>query len=129
MRWCVGLSLCLAIQAIACGPRTASPAEEPRRFPFSIAADRALLSFTVSADGRFLAYSAESTSDQRLHLYVRSLEDAPGIASLDGRPGGDREIAGSLGARNPFFSPDGSAIAFFSGGAIWKAATSVSSAD
>jgi Tol biopolymer transport system component len=129
MRWCVGLSLCLVIQAVACGPRTASPAEEPRRFPFSIPADRTLRSFAVSVDGRYLAYSAESASDQRLHLYVRPLEGAPSDASLDARPSGDREIAGSTGAHNPFFSPDGSAIAFFSGGAIWKTATGAAAAD
>jgi Tol biopolymer transport system component len=75
----------------------------------------------VSADGRYLAYSAESASDQRLHLYLRPLEGT----STDT----DREIAGSVGAHNPFFSPDGNAIAFFSGGAIWKAPTSASSAD
>src|SRR5436190_2138492 len=128
MRWCVGLSLCLVIQAIACGPRTV-PAEEPRRFPFSIPADRTLRAFAVSPDGRLLAYSAETASDQRLHLYVRPLERAPSDARLDASASGDREIAGSTGAHNPFFSPDGSAIAFFSGGAIWRTAISVTSSD
>ena len=84
-------------------------------------AGRTLRSFAVSADGRFLAYSAESESDQRLHLYVRPLE---GIST-----DADREIAGSAGAHNPFFAPNGNAIAFFSGGAIWRTATTVASSD
>ena len=84
-------------------------------------AGRTLRSFAVSADGRYLAYSAESESDQRLHLYVRPLE---GIST-----DADREIAGSAGAHNPFFAPDGNAIAFFSGGAIWRTATTVASSD
>src|SRR4026208_2029110 len=110
MRWdVIGLSLCLVIQAIACGPGTATPAEETRRFALSRPAGRTRRSFAVSADGRFLAYSAESESDQRLHLYVRPLE---GIST-----DADREIAGSAGAHNPFFAPNGNAIAVFSGGA------------
>jgi serine/threonine-protein kinase len=84
-------------------------------------AGRTLRSFAVSADGRYLAYSAESESDQRLHLYVRPLE---GIST-----DADREIAGSAGAHNPFFAPNGNAIAFFSGGAIWRTATTAASSD
>jgi Tol biopolymer transport system component len=68
-----------------------------------------------------LAYSAESATDQRLHLYVRPLQEPS--------PEADREIPGSNGAHNAFFSPDGNAIAFFSSGAIWRAATSAPSAD
>jgi Tol biopolymer transport system component len=72
----------------------------------------------VSDDSRWLAYSAESAADQRLHLYLRQL-DARGVEAGDN----DREVSGSTGAHSPFFSPDGSAIAFFSRGSIWKAAT------
>jgi Tol biopolymer transport system component len=75
-----------------------------------------LHSVAVSPDGRWIAYSAESTADQRLHLYLRSIDGA-----------GDHDVAGSIGAHHPFFSPDGNWIAYFSRGAIWKSPTIVTS--
>ncbi|MCM3881032.1 MAG: hypothetical protein ND807_13060 [Vicinamibacterales bacterium] len=63
----------------------------------------------MSPDGRQLVYSAESAADQRLHLY---------LDSIDGTT--KRELAGVLGAHNPFFSPGGEWVAYFSRGAIWK---------
>ncbi|MCZ6662641.1 MAG: protein kinase, partial [Actinobacteria bacterium] len=54
----------------------------------------------ISPDGSRVAFSGASP---RL-LYVRSLDDL-----------GLRAIAGTEGARNPFFSPDGRYVAFFTG--------------
>ena len=54
----------------------------------------------LSPDGRFLAFAASHDGLQR--LYLRDLE------TDDLRP-----LAGTDGARNPFWSPDGTALAFF----------------
>ena len=69
-----------------------------------------LSSFAVSSNGDQLVYSAESVSDGRRRLFLRSLADevAP-----------DRELPGTVGATMPFFSPDGSSVAYFSRGAVW----------
>jgi serine/threonine-protein kinase len=104
-----GLSLCLVTQVVACAPATH---ERPQttRSAFAIPAGRVLRTFAVSPDGKLLAYSAENESDQRLHLYVQS---------IDG--GSTHEIAGALGAHNPFFSPDAQWVGYFSRGTLWKA--------
>ena len=62
---------------------------------------------TFSPDGRSLIFSAER--DGRVQLYVRRLEQ------LDATP-----IAGTEGASNPFFSPDGQWLGFFADGALRK---------
>jgi serine/threonine-protein kinase len=63
----------------------------------------------LSPDGRVLAFVGRSGSDTR--LYVRRLEQ------LQAAP-----LAGTDGAVNPFFSPDGSRIAFFANGKLKKIA-------
>jgi len=65
----------------------------------------------VSADGERLAYVA--TRDRTKSLYVRER------ASLDAEA-----ITGSEGAQYPFFSPDGSWLAFFNGSALMKVSLS-----
>jgi serine/threonine-protein kinase len=62
----------------------------------------------LSSDGMRLAYVAAGVD--REQLYVRDLSE------LDAKP-----IAGTAGARHPFFSPDGKWIAFFTGGVLQKA--------
>jgi hypothetical protein len=86
----------------------AAPVLAPIRVTVSIPTDRALDSFGISPDGGALAYAAES-SDGRLHLFIRSVGN-----------GDDRQVAESVGAHDPFFSPDGKSIAYFSHEAIWK---------
>jgi Tol biopolymer transport system component len=54
----------------------------------------------ISPDGRLVAYAA--TRGSQTELYVRSLD------SFDARA-----LAGTAGAQYPFFSPDGTSIAFF----------------
>jgi eukaryotic-like serine/threonine-protein kinase len=58
-------------------------------------------------DGRSLVFSAER--EGRIQLYLRRLD------SLDASP-----IAGTEGASNPFFSPDGQSLGFHAGGALKK---------
>jgi serine/threonine-protein kinase len=62
---------------------------------------------TFSPDDRSLVFSAER--DGRVQLYVRRLDQ------LEATP-----IAGTEGASNPFFSPDGQWLGFFAGGALKK---------
>jgi Tol biopolymer transport system component len=93
----------------ACAHEPAQPAAV--RFTIPISEGRLLGSLAVSPDGDRLVYSAESAADGRRRLVVRSL--ASGTAS-------DQELANTIGATTPFFSPDGSSIAYFSGGAIWR---------
>ena len=62
----------------------------------------------VSADGRTLAWVARDERDQS-RLYLRSVGDLT-----------VREVAGSEGASNPFFSPDGRWLAFFAADQLKK---------
>jgi Tol biopolymer transport system component len=62
----------------------------------------------LSPDGRALAIVAQDTSGQS-GLWLRRF-DSPAVVSLDG----------SRGAAFPFWSPDGSTIAFFADGALKK---------
>src|SRR5687767_2355116 len=95
--------------AMAC---TSEPASPPAvRFTVPLPEDRVLTSFAVSPDGARLAYVAESTGDGRRRIFVRSLAAEGEI---------DRELTDTVGATGPFFSPDGSSIAYFVRGAIWR---------
>jgi eukaryotic-like serine/threonine-protein kinase len=68
-------------------------------------------SATLSPDGQTLAFVAR-TATAAQQLYVRALDQ------LQATP-----LAGTEGARDPFFSPDGHWIAFFAGGRLKKIAT------
>ena len=86
----------------------ATPAAAPVRSVIAIPSGRGLDSFAVSPDGGTVAYSAEAR-DGRLHLFVRAAGGSE-----------DREVSEAIGAHDPFFSPDGKAVAYFSGDAIWR---------
>lgn len=66
-----------------------------------------LTAMAFSPDGRRLAYVASAGGPQQ--LYVRELD------SLEGKP-----IAGTDGAANPFFSPDGQWVGFFTSDRLKK---------
>lgn len=63
----------------------------------------------ISADGRAVAYAVKEGSGQRLHL--RRLDEFAG-----------RPLAGTEGASQPFFSPDGKWVGFFAQGSLKKVA-------
>jgi len=104
----------LSLFAIACGFRPA-PRAPAVRFTVPIPEDRTLAGFAVSADGQWLAYSAERDEDGLRRLFIRSLVQ---------RDGNDRELPDTVGASTPFFSPDSTAVAYFSRGSIWRTAVS-----
>ena len=65
----------------------------------------------VSPDGNNVAFVPQNRSDGTSHLYLRSFERADAV-----------RLAGTDGARGPFFSPDGQWIAFFASGKLKKIA-------
>ena len=86
-------------------PRRAScsPASAPTRRCRPTSARRRIL----SPDGTTLAFVAQQAGQTR--LFVRKLDQLQAAA-----------LAGTEGAANPFFSPDGQWIAFFAGGKLKK---------
>lgn len=104
-----GLGAVLLALVGGCAEAPSPP--QPVRFTASIPEDLTLAAFAVSRDGQWLAYSAESAGDRRRRIFVRAL------ASAGER---DRELAGTSGATNPFFSPDSTAIAYFSSDGLWR---------
>jgi eukaryotic-like serine/threonine-protein kinase len=107
-RWNRALALFLVLFA-AC--TAAPPPPPPVRFTVALPGDRVLSSLAVSADGEQIAYSAESAADGRRRIFIGALVPDKAI---------DRELADTAGASTPFFSPDGSSLAFFRQGAIWR---------
>ncbi len=73
-----------------------------------LTSDAADYPMAVSRDGNRIAYVAEEESGTQ--LYVRELSAL-----------GPKAIAGTSGARHPFFSPDGQWVAFFADGALQRA--------
>ena len=104
--WAVaGLALgCLAAAATL---QTLAPAPEPpavRRLTLDLPAPMARGSgFALSPDGSTLAYVGRAAGGRTRQLMLRRLDEA------DARP-----LAGTEGALDPFFSPDGTWIGFFS---------------
>ena len=72
-----------------------------------LTSDAADYPMAVSRDGNRIAYVAEEESGTQ--LYVRELSAL-----------GPKAIAGTSGARHPFFSPDGQWVAFFADGALQR---------
>lgn len=87
------------------------PLPAPVRFTATIPERHTLDTFAISDDGQWLVYSAESATDRRRRLYIRALRGATER---------ERELAGSEGGRNPFFSPDAASVAYFARGALWR---------
>jgi Tol biopolymer transport system component len=113
--------VCAAALLAAGACTVAPPPPAAVRFTVPIADDRILSSFAVSSNGERLVYSAEGAGDGRRRLFVRSL------TTLSSGAAPDLELPNTIGAGTPFFSPDGSSVAYFSSGAIWR--TSVTGAN
>jgi serine/threonine-protein kinase len=107
-----GLAL-LAVLIVWPPWRTAASAP-PVRLEAAVGADASIVNFqaslAVSPDGALLAVAAQGSQGVP-ELYVRRLGD------LRATP-----LAGTAGARDPFFSPDGKWIGFFAGGRLKKIA-------
>jgi len=111
--WAVTVLAVAAAAAFWTKARDASMEEGTFRYEISLPANGSLWRtegdpVAVSRGARFLAYVA-STDDGGRRLYLRASDDL--------RP---REVAASAGALNPFFSPDGEWIAFWSSGQLKK---------
>lgn len=102
--------LAVMVVSAACA-RAPGPLPAPVRFAAAIPEGHTLGTFAVSHDGQWLAYSAETATDRRRRIFIRSLRGATER---------ERELPGSTGARNPFFSPDGASVAYFSRGGVWR---------
>jgi serine/threonine-protein kinase len=94
-------------------PWAGAPATSPRRLLVSIGADASLFltsgpSAILSPDGTTLAFAAQQDGNAS-RLFVRTLDQLQAVA-----------LPGTEGAINPFFSPDGQWIGFFSSGSLKK---------
>ena len=106
---------CVIGLALAAGvyPRPAPPRDtNPFRFLVSVPPMPNPIDIAVSPDGRQIAFVA-STSEGRTALFVRQ------SASLD-----FRQLAGTDGASQPFWSPDSRFVGFVAGGILKKVDTS-----
>jgi len=103
--------LSLMFASAACA-RVPEPRPAPVRFTATIPEGHTLDTFAISDDGEWVVYSAETATDRRRRLFIRALRGAADR---------EREIAGSDGGRNPFFSPDAASVAYFARGGLWRA--------
>ncbi|MXZ70054.1 MAG: hypothetical protein F4Z04_00895 [Acidobacteria bacterium] len=106
-----GLAAVLAWWATADDPP--APPATRRALSILVPDDVELLDIAVSRDGRQLAYTA--IRDGRARLYVRPIDSFEAV-----------ELPDTAGAEQPFFSPDGSAIAFLAGPQLKRSAVPAS---
>ena len=110
--WAVAAGALIAAGVALWSPWRSSPVPTPRKLLASIGADASLptdrgASAILSPDGTLLAFVGQQAGQTR--LFVRKLDQLQATA-----------LAGTEGAANPFFSPDGQWIAFFSDGKLKK---------
>jgi serine/threonine protein kinase/Tol biopolymer transport system component len=92
----------------------------PRRLIAELGTDASLVTFQLgqdsavilSPDGAVLAFIAQVAQGAARQIYVRRLDELKAVP-----------LAGTDGALNPFFSPDGRWIAFFADGKLKKVPT------
>jgi len=113
----VVLALGLGVTLGALWPRPSPPPAPPLRLSAELGADASLVtsldagrSAALSPDGALLVFVARRGGATR-QLYVRRLDELEAAS-----------VAGTEGARSPFFSPDGQWIAFFAEGNLKKVA-------
>jgi len=113
--WVIGGVVTLIAIALAIGyvQRSPKPAQ-PIRLTAELGADASLSEIrrgadaVLSPDGTRMAFVAEG-ADKKQRLYVRSLDQIQATV-----------LPGTEEARDPFFSPDGQSIAFFTGDKLKK---------
>jgi hypothetical protein len=94
--------IAVAYLAFAAWNRPAAVPRTAARFTISLPPGQEITSYpAITRDGRTKAFVSQQGAGDS-HLYLRDLN------SLEARP-----VAGSSGARQPFFSPDGKWVAFF----------------
>ena len=100
----------LAVAAIALWNRPAAVQKSSARLTLTIPPAAEITSYpAITRDGRTVAYVAQQgTEDSQLYLRDLNAFEA-------------RAVAGSSGAKQPFFSPDGKWVAFFAQGQLQKA--------
>ena len=108
----LGLGLIAAI--VVWAPWRSEPPPRAARLSAHVGADVSLLdglgsNAILSPDGAMLAFVATKSANDAAQIYVRRLEQLQATA-----------LAGTEGATNPFFAPDGQSIAFFGGGKLKK---------
>ena len=115
--WAAGALALVSIVSVAGWWQATRPVEQsPMRLHVEVAPDNPLFTSigaaaVLSPDGKLLAYVATEGGTQK--LYVRPLDQMEATA-----------LSGTEGARNPFFSPDGQWIGFFTGSALKKVSVS-----
>ena len=117
--WAMGIVAVAATAALALvwtAPSRPAPAAPLQRLSIKLGTDASLATndgpaVALSPDGRTLALVVAKSGVSQ--LYVRRLDQ------LEATP-----LAGTSGARAPFFSPDGRWIGFFASGTLKKIATS-----
>ncbi len=110
--WAVAGVFALAFVVSLWSPWSSPTPPSPLRLEVKVSPDEPLFTGTgaaavLSPDGKTLAYVAESGGTRR--LYLRPLDQLE--ATL---------LSGTEGARDPFFSPDGRWVAFFTDNALKK---------
>jgi serine/threonine protein kinase len=85
---------------------SSAPAPAPMQFVIQAPNSLVIRTFALSPDGRVLTFSADTPTREAM-LYVRPLDALSATA-----------LAGTQGARGPFWSPDARFIAFFADGKL-----------
>ncbi len=99
----------LALTASALWSRPAAVQKTAVRFTIPLPSGQEIISYpAITRDGQTVAYVAQQGTDDA-QLYLRDLNSFE-----------PRAVAGSSGARQPFFSPDGKWVAFFAQGSCKK---------
>jgi Tol biopolymer transport system component len=100
----------LAVAAFTLWNRPAAVPKSSARLTIALSPGAELTSYpAITRDGRTIAYVARQGTDDA-QLYLRELDSFQA-----------RAVAGSGGAKQPFFSPDGKWVAFFAQGHLQKA--------
>jgi Tol biopolymer transport system component len=108
--WPAAAAFAVAAVALAFAAFRPEPRLPPVRLSIPLPPGQTITSSpAISNDGLTIAYAAQLGVDEPL-LYLRDLNSFEA-----------RVVAGSNGAREPFFSPDGKWVAFFAQGQLQKA--------
>src|SRR5262249_30731048 len=111
LQWAVSAALVAAFLGVLIWLRPSPSPASTSRLVIPLSARQEVTDFpAISPDGQTLAYAARAGNGES-RLFLRNLNSFEA-----------REVPGSAGAEEPFFSPDGRWIAFFGQGQLQKAA-------